>query len=84
MSSKKDFIVFERLRAEGEPEEQAFLHATNGEMHDLVTKKDLKISFLEFAKENKLEAMSAKINLIFLAIGGLYAFLWYLLEKMPK
>ena len=61
---------------------------TNFKLDDeFVTKKDLKIALLEFAKEYKLDLINLKLNLIIVgtvsAYGFLFKILLEILRKMP-
>lgn len=61
----------------------ALSHQIDESTKGFVTKKDLKISLFEFAKEYKLEWMNVKINFILWLIGaGIPACLGYLFYKL--
>jgi hypothetical protein len=77
----------------------ALSHQLDACLNDTVTKKDLKITMLEFAKEYKLEWINTKINFILWIIAAAYpacfgyvmykldiinTILFQIMEKLPK
>ena len=94
--------IYESLRKQGHTEEQAlsetkaFLSPSNGNIDELVTKKDLKIAFLEFkemfSKEYKLESLNIKMNLIVFGMipimmgcfGYIFKLLWEISSRLSK
>ena len=71
-------------KQKGETDEQAFLKATNDDMHNLVTRYELKLAFLEFAKEYKLDTINLKLNFLIAAIIGGFGYGFKLLMDIAS
>lgn len=51
---------------------------------DFVTKKDLKISLLEFAKEYKLDLINLKLNLLIIGTASAFGYILKILFEILK
>lgn len=95
-ADKTEFATKEDIETLGRQIDECF---KSSDENKALTKKDLKISLLEFAKEYKLDWMNTKINFLLWIVGagipavfgyllyridGIYTILFQIVEKFPK
>ena len=93
MVAREQVLRYKHLREKGLSEEDAVesLSFDKKDEDTNVSTKDLKIAFLEFAKEYNLDLINAKLNWVFViltfmagAFGGVFLMLFDISSRLPK